>query len=157
MPLKSYNHSARTFVVDKIHCLKWIHSMITVQTALLLPAKPSSVWFRGWSIIITKPNRPCSTSQYHQILLVLVTLRNGKSLLMHFKFYCRSLLYMFSLVWCWKITHVCGRLVNNETLASDLDWKYICYPTISNTFLSLILTFSNLCSCALLIFSSKET
>ena len=106
-------------------------------------------WFRGLSIITTDIELSSSTSRYHHAFLVCCLCENAISLLMQLALYSASFFffrYIFSLVWWWmsKINQICWGWDGNETSASDLDRKYICYPAISDILFTEIFIFFQL-------------
>ena len=65
--------------------------------------------------------------------------------------------FIIPFVWRWKseINQVCGRWIDNETLAFYHDRKYICYSTISETLFLQIFIFPLFCRRAQSIYFTK--
>ena len=91
----------------------------------------------GSSIGTTNAGRPSSNSRYHHTLLNNVNLWD-----FHVHADVVGALSWIFIVYFLLIKY--GGWVGNETSASDLDRKYICYPAIFDTLFSHILMFFQL-------------
>ena len=113
-------------------------------------------WFRGRSIITTNPERQLMIPSDFVGLTSLYGI--AMSTLMQLEPYLRSF-YVFPLAW-WKkpqISQEYGGWVDNETSASDIDWRYIGYPVTSNSFfLQILIFFQLMLMCPVEIFFERD-
>ena len=120
-------------------------TMTVIYTATLLPTKPSSDDDSGFkhgfgaeaSLQLTR-SAPSVTYDTTRLCWIDITLWDYHIPWIFF--------YVFPLVWWRKswISQEYKSRIGNETLASDLDRKYIGHPVISDTLFSQILTFFQL-------------
>ena len=120
-----------------------LYSSITFNKAFIRWWLWVQTSFRGRSIITTRPERPSSIPRHHKTLLDCRPYVIVIPTMLQLEPYLESFFNVYPLVW-WgksKISQEYGGWVGNETLASDLDRKYVGYSAISDTLFSQILIF----------------
>ena len=127
--------------------------MTDVYTEALLPTKPSldddSEFRNGFGAeasLLLAQSGPAVTPNTTRLCWINVTLWDCHIHADAVRVLSWNFFYIFPLVW-WrksKISQEYRDWVGHETSASDLYWKYVCFPAISHTLFSQILIFFQL-------------